>query len=180
MKTSLSTFGLALAACILATWTASAAHADATVTITDMHVCCKGCSSAIEKAAAKVPGVKCVASEENESTVLTAESKATLQKAVDELCKAGFCGKPDDKEIKIAAIKTPDGKVQSLEIAHVHNCCGKCTDAMKAALADVKGIQSTTLQPKKTSFTIEGDFSAADAVKALEAAGFYPALKEPK
>jgi copper chaperone CopZ len=159
---------------------AQVTRADVTVTISDMHICCKGCSSAIEKAAAKVPDVKCVASEDNESTVLTADKRETIQKAVDELCKAGFCGKPDDKEIKFAAVKAPDGNVQKLEVAHVHNCCGKCTDAMKAALADVKGIKSTTLQSKKTSFTIEGDFSAADAVKALEAAGFYPALKADK
>ena len=157
-----------------------AARGDVTVTISDMHICCKGCSSAIEKAAAKVPGVKCVASEDSKATTLTADKRETIQKAVDELCKAGFCGKPDDKEIKFPAVKTPDGNVQNLEISHVHNCCGKCTDSMKAALADVKGVKSTTLQSKKTSFTIEGDFSAAAAVKALEAAGFYPALKADK
>ena len=52
-----------------------AARGDVTVTISDMHICCKGCSSAIEKAAAKVPAVKCAASEDSETTTLTADKK---------------------------------------------------------------------------------------------------------
>src|SRR5262245_46581758 len=105
MKASRNTQGMILTTWVLTALAVQFARADVTVTISDMHICCKGCSSAIEKAAAKVPGVKCVASEDSETTTLTADKKETIQKAVDELCKAGFCGKPDDKEIKIAPVK---------------------------------------------------------------------------
>jgi periplasmic mercuric ion binding protein len=159
---------------------AQTAAAEVKVTISDMHICCKGCSSAIEKAAAKVPGVKCVASEDDYSTVLTADNKESIQKAVDEIVKAGFSGTPDDKEIKIAKVNAPEGKVTKLEIAHVHNCCGKCTVALKDALKDVPGVTSNTVESKKTSFVVEGNFSAAAVVSALVKAGFYPELKEAK
>jgi copper chaperone CopZ len=145
-----------------------------------MHVCCPGCVSAIQKAAAKVPGVQCKASEDDGNAVLTADSKEAVQKAVDEIAKAGFNGTPDNPQIKIEPVKTPDGKVQKLEIAHIHNCCGKCTAALKEAVKDVPGVTSNTIESKKTSFVVEGDFSAADVVNSLMKAGFYPEIKEAK
>jgi periplasmic mercuric ion binding protein len=153
------------------------ARGDEKVTLSDMHVCCKGCVMAIQNAAAKVPGVTCVASEDDSNAVVTADSKQALQKAVDEITKAGFSGTPDNPQIKIEPIKVPDGKVQKLEIAHVHNCCGKCTVALKDVLKDVPGVKSNTVESKKTSFVVEGDFSADDVVKALMKAGFYPEIK---
>ena len=153
------------------------ARGDEKVTLSDMHVCCKGCVMAIQNAAAKVPGVTCVASEDDSNAVVTADSKQALQKAVDEITKAGFSGTPDNPQIKIEPVKAPDGKVQKLEIAHVHNCCGKCTVALKDVLKDVPGVKSNTVESKKTSFVVEGDFSAHDVVKALMKAGFYPEIK---
>jgi copper chaperone CopZ len=70
--------------------------------------------------------------------------------------------------------------VQSLEIAHVHNCCGKCAVALTDALKDVPGVTGNTIQPKATSFVVQGNFSADDVVKALIKAGFYLELKEAK
>ncbi|HTQ39189.1 MAG TPA: hypothetical protein VMJ32_09170 [Pirellulales bacterium] len=159
---------------------AATARAEEKVTLSDMHICCPSCVKAIQTAAATVPGVKCVASQDDYTTTLTADNLATLQKGVDALVKAGFCGTPDNKAIKIADVKAPQGKVTKLEIAHVHNCCGKCTAALKDALSDVKGITSNTLEPKKTSFVLEGNFDAGEAVKALVKSGFYPELKEAK
>jgi periplasmic mercuric ion binding protein len=180
MKTALKQIGLATLCLATYALAATAAQAEVKVTLSDMHICCNGCKTAIEKAAAKVPGVKCAASTDNYETALSADTKENLQKAVDEIVKAGFSGTPDNKEIKIAAVKAPEGKVTKLEIAHVHNCCGKCTTALKEALADVKGVKSNTIESKKTSFVVEGDFAAADVVKALVKAGFYPELKTAK
>ena len=157
-----------------------AAQADEKATLSDIHICCKGCVAAIQSAATKVPGVKCVASEDDANAVLTADNKQSLQKAVDEIAKAGFCGTSDNPQIKFAPISAPSGKVQKLEISHVHNCCGKCAVALKAALKDVPGVTSNTIESKKTSFVVQGDFSAADLVNALEKAGFYPEVKEAK
>jgi hypothetical protein len=52
--------------------------------------------------------------------------------------------------------------------------------ALKDAPTDVRFITSNALEPKKTSFVIEGNFDAGDVVKALTKAGFYPELKEAK
>lgn len=171
-----------IVAIALTTFIAAAkiARADEKVTLSDMHVCCKGCVMAIQGAATKVPGVKCVASEDDGNAVVTADSKEALQKAVDEIAKAGFNGTSDNPQIKIEPVKTPDGKVQKLEISHIHNCCGKCTVALKDAVKDVPGVTSNTLEAKKTSFVVEGNFSAADLVNLLMKAGFYPQIKEAK
>jgi copper chaperone CopZ len=154
--------------------------AESKVTLTDMHICCMSCQTAIEKAVAKVPEAKCKVDTDSESTVITANNKESLQKAVDEVLKAGFAGTPDNKEIKITPIKVSDQKVAKLEIEHVHNCCSKCTDALKDVLKDVKGVKSSTLANKKTSFVVEGDFAPSEVVKALVKAGFYPELKKDK
>ena len=159
---------------------AQRAQADEKVTLSDMHVCCKGCVMAIQNAVNKVPGAKCVASEDDASAVITADSKGALQKAVDEIAKAGFSGTSDNPQVKIQPVKTPDGKVQKLEISHIHNCCGKCTIALKNAVKDVPGVKSNTIESKKTAFVVEGDFSAADVVNSLMKAGFYPEVKEVK
>jgi periplasmic mercuric ion binding protein len=159
---------------------AQRAHADEKVTLSDMHVCCKGCVMAIQNAANKVPGAKCVASEDDGNAVVTADSKEALQKAVDEIAKAGFNGTSDNPQIKIQPVKTPDGKVQKLEVSHIHNCCGKCTVALKDAVKNVSGVTSNTIESKKTTFVVEGDFSAADVVNSLMKAGFYPEVKEVK
>src|SRR5438874_13814729 len=116
MKTLSTRIGVAMSAMLVMLAAARTASAEVKVTISEMHICCKGCVSAIEKAASTVPGVKCTASTDNAETVLTADSKESLQKAVDEINKAGFYGTPDNKEIKIAAIKAPEGNVQKLEI----------------------------------------------------------------
>ena len=154
--------------------------AESKVTLTEMHICCRSCQTAIEKAVAKVPEAKCKVDTDSESTVIMASNKESLQKAVDEVLKAGFAGKPDNKEIKIAPIKAADEKVARFEIEHVHNCCSKCTEALADVLKEVKGVKGSTLANKKTSFVIEGDFAPSDVVKALVKAGFYPELKKDK
>jgi len=180
MKTKfavLTAFVFTLSALLVAVQAADD-KAESKVTLTEMHICCKGCQTAIEKAVAKVPEAKCKVDTDSESSVITASNNQSLQKAVDEVLKAGFAGKSDNNEIKIAPIKVSDEKVAKLEIEHVHNCCSKCTEALKDALKDVKGVKSNTLANKKTSFVVEGDFAPSDVVKALVKAGFYPELKK--
>ena len=182
MKTKVAVLAVAVIAlsALLVAVQAADDKAESKVTLTDMHICCRSCQTAIEKAVAKVPEAKCKVDTDSESTVITASNYESLQKAVDEVVKAGFSGKPDNKEIKIATIKASDEKVAKLEIEHVHNCCSKCTDALKDALKDVKGVKSNTLANKRTSFVVEGDFAPSDVVNALVKAGFYPELKKDK
>jgi copper chaperone CopZ len=149
-----------------------------TVTITEMHLCCKGCTSAVDKAVAKVPGVTSKTNQDEQSTVLTASNPKDLQKAIDEIAAAGFCGKVDNADVAFKPIEFKEGEnVRKLEVAHVHNCCKMCTDAIKGAVESVPGVKSNTVKNKEVSFVVEGDFSPTEVVKAIEDAGFYPMLK---
>ena len=160
--------------------TAAGAQAALTVTVSEMHLCCRGCTSAVEKAVAKIEGVKCRTSEDDGTTVLEAADVKTVQAAVDAMAAAGFTGTLDNEDVKFAEIKTPEGKVVRLDVYEIHNCCGACTDAIKGALAEVDGVTSDTCKPKETEFVIEGNFSAKEAVEALLKAGFYVSLEKPK
>ncbi len=93
---------------------ATAARAESTATLTKVHLCCKGCVAALEKSIAKVPDVKVVSTQKKGTVVLTAADDATLQKAVDQVAKAGFHGRVDNKQVKFAEVKVPAGKVQRL------------------------------------------------------------------
>jgi mercuric ion binding protein len=148
-----------------------------TVTISDMHLCCKGCTSAVEKAAAKVPGVKCKASQDDTNAVVVADDTKSMQKALDEIAAAGFFGTLDSKEVEFKPFKFAEGKIKRLEVAHIHNCCQHCTDSIKGAIEGVAGVTGNTVKNKQVSFVVEGDFAPEEVVKALQAAGFYPTIK---
>jgi copper chaperone CopZ len=149
-----------------------------TATITEMHICCKGCVAAIDKAVGKVPGVTSKTNQDELSTVLTASNPKDLQKAIDEIAAAGFSGKIDNADVIFKPIEFKEGEnIRKLEVAHIHNCCKMCTEAIKGAIEAVPGVKSNTVKNKQVSFVVEGDFSPAEVVKALEDAGFYPTLK---
>jgi mercuric ion binding protein len=173
---------LSVALVLAAAWQASA-RAELTVTVSEMHLCCPACTKAVEKAIADlkgVEGVKCTTNQDEGTTVLACPDAKAAQKALDAVAAAGFVGKLDTEEVKFAEIKTPEGKVKRLEVYEVHNCCGACTKAIKGALAEVEGVVADTCKAKETSFAIEGDFSAKDAVAAMAKAGFYCSLEKPK
>jgi periplasmic mercuric ion binding protein len=157
-------------------------EAKVTVTVSEMHVCCGACIKAVEKAVAKVPGVEAKVEQESGEegegmATLTAANVELIQKAVDEIAKAGFHGDLDSDKVKFPPIKAGEGKVKSLEIANIHNCCKGCSSHINEALKSVPGVTTTSIEPKKSSFVVEGDFAPADVVKALTEAGFYPTLK---
>jgi periplasmic mercuric ion binding protein len=149
-----------------------------TVTISEMHLCCKGCTNAVNKAVAKVPGVTCKANQDELTTVLTADNPKDLQKAVDEIAAAGFYGKVGNTDVTFKPIEFKEGEnVRKLEVAHIHNCCKMCTDAITEAIEAVPGVKSNTVKNKQVSFVVEGDFSPTEVIAAIQAAGFYPTLK---
>ena len=148
------------------------------VTLTEMHLCCSACVSAVQKAVSGVEGVTATVSEDDSSTVLVATDRTALKKAVDAIGAAGFHGASDDKNVQFAAVKLPEGKVARLELTGVHNCCGGCLNAVKEAVEGVEGVKTNSLKAKQTSFVAEGDFSAKALVDALNAAGFHVAVKE--
>jgi mercuric ion binding protein len=171
---------LAVAALVLGGFSNGAAYAAVTVTVSEMHLCCRACTMAVEKAVAGMDGVKAVVTADDGTTKVDAPDAKTAQAALDAIAKAGFVGKVDSEEVKFGDIKTPEGKVKRLEVFQVHNCCPACTKAIKGALAEVEGVVADTCKSKETSFVIEGDFSAKDAIAALSKAGFYCSIEKPE
>jgi copper chaperone CopZ len=150
------------------------------VTVSEIHICCGACVKAIEKAA-KIDDVQVEVNQDEGTAVLTAPTYKDVQKAVEEIAKAGFCGKIEDdtvaQKVKFPEVKTADGKVKKLAVSHIHNCCHGCSDAIIAAIESVDGVTSQNVKPKKVEFVVEGNFDAGEVVEALEDAGFYPQVK---
>lgn len=153
-------------------------RAETKVTLSGVHLCCPACVSAVGKTLKDVSGVKGACSQTDKTITLTADNAAAAQKAIDALAAAGFHGKPDSDAVKFKPVDAPSGKVKRLEVSGVHNCCGQCTRAIKAAVGKVKGVTADTAAAKKDSFVVEGDFSASELVEALLADGFHVTVKK--
>jgi copper chaperone CopZ len=153
------------------------AQAETKVTVSKTHLCCPACLSGVEEALADVKGVTHVSDQKAKTIEITADSDESAQAAIDALAAAGFYGTLDNDKLKYKDIKTPSGKVQRLELAGIHNCCGACTQAIKKAIKTVDGVKAETVKAKQTEFVVEGDFSATDLVKALLDAGFHVSVK---
>jgi copper chaperone CopZ len=143
------------------------------VELTGVHLCCQGCVDAADAALMSVEGVKSRCDIENGTVALTAGDDAAAQKALDALAAAGFYGRTDNQKLTMKAVSgVPQGKVTSLKVAGIHNCCGLCCKAIKEAIATVDGVIGDTAKPGATTFEVIGDFNAAALVKALNSAGF--------
>lgn len=154
-------------------------RAEETVTLSKMHLCCGACVKAVEGALEKVEGAKVKVDADGGKAVVTAPDAKTARQAVSAIARAGFHGESDH-----AKIKSPDnsgikeGKVSKLELTGVHNCCGGCNKAIKAALATVPGVEKDDAAPKSKTLVVEGDFDGLAVITALNKAGFHVVSKE--
>lgn len=150
-----------------------AKHSQVKVELAGVHLCCQGCVNAADAALMSVEGVKSRCDMENGTVVLTAGDDAAAQKALDALAAAGFYGRTGYQKLTMKAVSdVPQGKVQSLKVSDIHNCCRLCCEAIKEAIATVDGVTGDTAKPQATTFEVIGDFHAAALVKALNTAGF--------
>ena len=85
--------------------------------------------------------------------------------------------KPKLNDAKVES-SVPAGKVKSLKLSGIHNCCQPCCEAIKEAIATVDGVTGDTATPRETRFEVSGDFSAAALIEALHAAGFHAEVEE--
>ena len=109
---------------------------------------------------------------------ITAKDPATAQKALDALAAGGFHGTTGNKELRIKDDSgATKGKVKSLKVTGVHNCCGPCNRGIVAALGKVEGVTGNTAKAKTKTFEVTGEFDAAELVKALNAAGYHVKVK---
>jgi copper chaperone CopZ len=146
---------------------ALSAHAEATVTLTGVHNCCKSCANGITKAVESVPGAKATA--EKDKVTITAKTQADATKATAALLKAGYYGEG------AKAGTASDAKVKSATVTGVHLCCGKCVTAFNNAAKEVGATSDATKGAK--SVKVEGDFSPKDLLAALNKNGFNGEVK---
>ncbi|HXT11286.1 MAG TPA: hypothetical protein VN873_06960 [Candidatus Angelobacter sp.] len=161
-----------LASVILTFGLALSAHADKTVKLTDVHLCCQGCVKGVQKATAHITGLT-AASDMDEGTVtLAAADSATIQKGVDALTSAGYYGKSGDASIKVNSdTGAKDEQVKSLKVEDLHLCCGKCVKAVNRALGTVPGVTGNTAAKGAKSFEVTGDFNEKAVMDALQKEG---------
>ncbi|WP_372897993.1 heavy-metal-associated domain-containing protein [Stieleria sp.] len=154
------------------------AHAEVTVKLSKMHLCCGACVKAVEGALEKVEGATVKADQDSGSAVVTAADQKTARKAIGAIGRAGFHGETDHAKLKMqdnSGVKA--GVTKRLELVGVHNCCGGCNKAIKAALATVDGVQADTAKPKSKTLVVEGEFDGLAVVNALNKAGFHVRAK---
>jgi copper chaperone CopZ len=167
------------AACgLMVTMGSALALADAKVTLGKVHLCCGACIKGVNEAVKDVESAKAVCSRKDGQVFVEAKDEATAQKALDALGAAGYYGESNSKALTIKPqADVPSGKVKSLSVSGVHNCCPSCCRAIKSALKNVSGVTSETAKPKESSFEVTGEFLAADVIKALNEAGFNAKVK---
>jgi len=150
----------------------SSPAADVSAKISGVHLCCQSCVKGVEKAVAKADGVTATVDQDAETVTLTGSSKAAVQKAADALIAAGYYGKSSEAGIKMASGTGAKGhKVQTLKVAGVHLCCGKCVSTVDKALKSVPGVKEHTAKKNAESFEVNGDFNDKEVFAALEKAG---------
>lgn len=151
---------------------APAAKAETKVTLSGVHLCCKGCVNAVTKAAATVAGATATGDMDGGTVDITAPDAVSAQKAADAIVAAGFFGASNDPAIKVNSISgAPDKKVKSATVSGTHLCCGTCAKAANAAAKSVPGVETSDAVKGTASFTVFGDFNAKELATALEKAG---------
>ena len=105
---------------------------------------------------------------------VTAADDATVQKALDALAEGGFHGDTGKDNLKMKDDSgVTKGKVATITLTGIHNCCPACTGAIKKTVGKVEGVKASDVKPRDVTITVTGDFDAADLVKELNAAGFH-------
>src|SRR6185437_7898346 len=102
------------------------AAAETKVTIEKTHLCCGSCVKGAQKAVTSVEGCKAACDQKAGTITITAPDDATAQKAVNALVEAGYYGAATGATLKDES-GAPAGKVTSLNVSGIHNCCQKCT-----------------------------------------------------
>lgn len=156
-----------------------AAWAETKVEVKNTHLCCPACTKAVGEILKKVDGVTASCDQKAHTITITAKDNEAAQKALDALAAGGFHGDVDSKDVKFKDDSgATKGKVKTLTLTGVHNCCGQCTWGIQAALKKVEGVKEDTAKAKQDTFEVTGDFDAEELVKALNAAGYHVKVKK--
>ena len=168
---------LAIGTLVLAS--SGTAWADTKVELKGTHLCCGQCVRAVDEILKKVDGVTGKCDQKGGTVTITAKDDATAQKALDALAAGGFHGTTDNKDLKIKDDSgVTKGKVKTLTLEGVHDCCGACNKAIVGALGKVTGVTGNTAKVKNDTFDVTGEFEAEELVKALNNAGYHVKVKK--
>lgn len=155
------------------------ASAETKVELKGTHLCCGQCVRAVETILKTIDGVTGKCDQKTGTVSLTAKDDATAQKALDALAEGGFHGTTDNKDLKIKDDSgATKGKVKTLTLVGVHNCCGACNKAITTAVGAVAGVTGNTAKAKSDTFDVTGEFDVEELVKALNAAGYHVKVKK--
>jgi copper chaperone CopZ len=175
---TMRTFAMVMALCISVAL-AGNLRADTTVELDKVHLCCGACVNGVKNIVKKIDGVTVKCDQKEQKVTLTAPNDETALKAVEALAAGGYHGEATDSKFAMKEDSgASKGKVAELSVSGIHNCCPRCTSAINAAVKKVEGTKGNTLKPRQETFTVTGDFDAADLVKALNDAGFHVKVKK--
>jgi copper chaperone CopZ len=156
-----------------------AGWAETKLEVKGTHLCCGQCVKAVGEILKKVDGVTAMCDQKAGTITITAKDNEAAQKALDALAAGGFHGDTGNKDLKFKDDSgVSAGKVKTLTVTGVHNCCGNCNKSITATVGKVAGVTGNTSKAKSDSFEVTGDFDAADLIKALNAAGFHVKVKK--
>ena len=145
---------------------------DSTVTLKNVHLCCKSCVKGAQHAVEKIEGLTMKADQDSESVTLTSSDKTKLQEAVNALAAGGYFGTSDNSDIKPMAKAGAKGeKVHLLDVSGVHLCCNGCVKAVDRALKNTPGATEHTAKKNAESFQVKGEFNDQKFVEALHQEG---------
>ncbi len=175
MKTKLTALAF-LGAMLLLT---GAGWAETKLEVKGVHLCCGNCVKTVGEILKKIDGVTAKCDQKAGTVTITAKDNEAAQKALDALAAGGFHGDTGNKELKFKDYSgATAGKVNTLTLTGVHNCCGNCNKAITATVSKVAGVTGNTAKAKSDTFEVTGDFDAAELVKALNAAGYHVKVKK--
>jgi periplasmic mercuric ion binding protein len=146
--------------------------AETKVTLSGVHLCCKGCVNGVTKAVEQSGGkATCDA---KAGTVVISGVKGTVEKALESVAKAGYYGKSDYDALSISCKGgTSDKKVKSLTLGGAHLCCGKCIKAVAKAVSATEGANTHTAKKGSKTFEVTGNFNARAFINALHDNGLH-------
>jgi periplasmic mercuric ion binding protein len=157
----------------------AAALAETKVEIGNVHLCCPACVKGVSAALKDVEGVKGVCDQKAKTVTITAADDATAQKGIEALAAAGYHGKLETNAVHFPRDSgATKGKVSTLTLTGIHNCCGACNKAIKTAVKKVPGVSGDTAKPKNETFEVTGDYEASELIRALHEAGFHAKVKK--
>lgn len=147
-------------------------QADTKVKLSGLHLCCGGCTGAVEDAVSRVPGASVQCNMDEGEALLTARDSHSAQQALDAIAGAGFYGESDNKDLAMRDDPSlPEGRVKKATISNIHNCCDICYDEAKKGIHATPGVAADTGSPGATQFDVTGDFSPRELLENLHKVG---------